>query len=149
MVRLLCLLALTLCVAVAAQATRFYKWVDEEGVVHYSDSPPAHGRFEQIETREPPSTFEELEALNQENDEEDADQEAEPRPTAPAAPQSAAEARRMNCQNARSNLETMTSFDTIQMDLDGDGELETLTEAQVQEQIERMRTQVERFCEDE
>jgi hypothetical protein len=144
MVRLLAFLILTLCVATAADATRFYKWVDEDGVVHYSDSPPAHGRFEQIETREPASTFEELEAQNKDND----DPAVEQTPPAPTPPQSAAEARRVNCENARSNLETLTSFDTIQMDLNGDGELETLTEAQMQEQIERMRAQIARFCED-
>ncbi|HRQ65808.1 MAG TPA: DUF4124 domain-containing protein [Xanthomonadaceae bacterium] len=147
MVRLLCLIALTLCVAFAAQATRFYKWVDEEGVVHYSDSPPAHGRYEQIETRDPASTFEELDALEDENS-EGTEEEAQERPTRPPSPQSVAEARQINCQNARNNLDTLTSFDAIQMDLDGDGELETLTEAQVEEQVERMRAQIERFCDE-
>lgn len=145
MVRFAIVSILALCLSATVEATRFYKWVDEDGVVHYSDSPPDHSRYEQIQTREPASSFQELE----EQMREDADEaEAAAEAAAPArAPQSADEARRMNCENARNNLQTLQSFQNIQMDLDGDGELDTLTEEQKAEQIERMQAQIERFCE--
>jgi hypothetical protein len=149
MIRLSVILILALGVAASADATRFYKWIDEDGVVHYSDSPPDHGRFEQIETRDPASSFEELEAFRddaQEDEREDGDaQEAASVP----APTALAEVRRLNCENARHNLETLTTFDNVQMDVDGDGEPELLNEEQKQQQIERMQAQVEVFCDEE
>lgn len=45
---LLVLIALTVWVG-AAQAARTYKWVDEDGVTHYSQYPPPEGEAEIIE----------------------------------------------------------------------------------------------------
>lgn len=42
------LVALVLCVA-PAHATRTYKWVDEDGVTHYSQYPPPEGEAQIIE----------------------------------------------------------------------------------------------------
>ncbi len=147
MVRALAILVLTLCMAVAAQATRFYKWVDEDGVVHYSDTRPDHERYEQLDVREPPSLEDELEAAGIDPSEEDpalAKTEA-----AAAAERAAQEARRTSCTNARTTLSELTSNENVAMDLDGDGSLETLNEIQRQAQIQVYRSQVAQFCTDD
>jgi hypothetical protein len=145
MTRLILALGLALLLAPSAEATRFYKWVDENGVTHYSDSPPEHGRYEQIQTRDPVSRLEDLPL-----DEDDAEDEgAQPAPAPPAGPQTLSEARRINCETARTNLATLTSFEVIRMDLDGDGQLDTLSAEQRQDQIERAREQIELFCDEE
>ncbi len=49
-------LAIAACACAAPAQAAMYKWVDEKGVTHYSESPPADGKATKIEvTPTPPS----------------------------------------------------------------------------------------------
>ena len=47
-------LGLALCAAAPADAQRVYKWTDENGVVHFSPTPPPEGDSEQVRLRRAP-----------------------------------------------------------------------------------------------
>ena len=47
-------LAIVLAAALPAAAQALYKWVDEKGVTHYSESPPEKGSAAKIELKVPP-----------------------------------------------------------------------------------------------
>ncbi|MDW8478913.1 MAG: DUF4124 domain-containing protein [Xanthomonadales bacterium] len=132
---LLCLLSLLPLGAVSAG--KYYRWVDERGVAHFSDRPPAHGRFEEVVTEEKAQA---------------AKEEAPAAPTAadaapPAEPRLDAEAaRRINCDNARQVLADLEANETVRMDLDGDGRLETLSAARRREQIALWQGKVAEYC---
>lgn len=44
-------LALALCCAGTASATEVYRWTDDKGVTHYSDTPPANKNYERVNVR--------------------------------------------------------------------------------------------------
>jgi hypothetical protein len=139
MTRLILALGLALLLAPSAEATRFYKWVDEDGVTHYSDSPPDHDRYERIDVREPRS---------QTLPDPAAEGEAGATIAPDAPPLSEAEARALNCENARETLAALLAAEVVQMDLNDDGRLEILSEAQRQLQIRRFRAEVAEHCVD-
>ncbi|GIX32821.1 MAG: hypothetical protein KatS3mg125_0777 [Lysobacterales bacterium] len=116
---------------------KLYRWVDERGVAHYADRPPAHQNFEQIEFKDDKSDSEPNTAP------EDAK-------TAPEAGQassiSAEEARLQNCQNSRSVLAQLEANENVRMDTNGDGVLEQLSPAQRREQIALYRKRVGEYC---
>jgi Domain of unknown function (DUF4124) len=89
--------ALTVGVAPAAFAGEVYQWKDANGVTHYSQTPPAQGKFQ---TR---SIYQRERATN--------DQAA-----ATGAP-----AESPQCTTARKNIDLLMSGAKLQMDSDGDG----------------------------
>ena len=106
----------------AAAAEQLYRWKDENGVVHYTDSPPPSGR--EYETRTVvavPDT-----------------------PPAPApAPVAEPSAR---CLQARANLQVFDTSEGVSMDTDGDGVEEQL-EGEVRErEHQRARELVQKEC---
>lgn len=131
------LMLATLSLPVSAQA--LYRWVDSNGVVHYSDSPPADTPYETRSIRN----------ATLPKPEDDV-----PPPTATAAsgqpnPAQAAKddpARQRNCEQARLNLELLQSDSPVRMDLDGDGEAEPIEDAARQLQIDLARRQVASYC---
>jgi Skp family chaperone for outer membrane proteins len=56
------LIALLLCVALPTQAAKVYKWVDSQGVTHYTDTPPPARPAEELKLAPPPSQAEVQEA---------------------------------------------------------------------------------------
>ncbi len=95
-----CLLAIL--AATPAVAGEVYKWKDAKGVTHYSDAPPASGRFENREIRH--------------------------RPGMPAAAQARSEAPAANarCTEARTMLSQLQSGQPVGIDADGDGKADSV-----------------------
>jgi hypothetical protein len=120
----------------ALQAAKLYKWVDERGVTHYADRPPAQPSFEEIEIKEP-----KREAQGEEASAPAADQA----PT-PGERISAEEARRRNCESSRSVLAQLEANPQVRMDTNGDGVLEDLSPAERRAQIDLYRRKVREFC---
>lgn len=119
-----------------AAAGKLYKWVDDRGVTHYADRPPAHQGFEEIEVKEPkvPAA-----ATEKGTDQAQAEEPAQERI-------SAEEAKRRNCESSRSVLAQLEANENVRMDTNGDGVLEQLSPAQRREQIALYRKRVAEYC---
>jgi hypothetical protein len=126
--------ALLACAGTVA-AEQFYKWKDSAGTWHYTTTPPPDGAISA--------------ELNVDPDARSSQPEAAPTPAANAAdavPADAVAKRRLACDKARAHLTTLTENPFIQMDKDGDGTPEMLTEAQQAEEVKRTTALVEGFC---
>lgn len=123
--------------ATPAAGGKLYRWVDERGVAHYADRPPAHAHFEQIEFKD----------KKPDSEPNAAPEEAKAAPEAAQAGSiSAEEARLQNCQNSRSVLAQLEANENVRMDTNGDGVLEQLSPAQRREQIALYRKRVAEYC---
>lgn len=124
-IRLACsLLALLITAPLAAQPAtdKVYKWTDQNGVTHFSQDPPTGEQYEERDVREPP--------IARKTAEEEA-KEAEPKPESDL------------CQRVRANIKTLEESQEVRMDLNGDGEVEVLDEAQRASQLDIARKQVD------
>jgi hypothetical protein len=139
------------CLLIAAPATgKTYRWVNEEGVTVYSQTPPAEGEAEVLRPPPPPPTgaatrtpvqerLEELEAQR-------AEQEKKAREQARAEQER--QRREANCRAARRNLEALQG-PPRRLYATAGGEFQRFTEEERQARIEEAREQVEVFCEEE
>ncbi|MFN3843505.1 MAG: DUF4124 domain-containing protein [Rehaibacterium terrae] len=109
-------------------AERVFKWTDERGVTHYSDSPPPGVRYQDVHIRQ------------RDSGRGGAD-------TAGTADAPEATLRAENCQRARQNLEILQRSPRVSMDLNGDGQAEPLDATERAHQIELAAEQLRRFCE--
>lgn len=128
------LLALASTASVCAQ--QVYKWVDQDGTVHFTDSPPEQTvNAERVVLRgNVASTINELPERGVSADELDLlytpDQ------------------RRAACEQARANRTTLQNMPIVMTDLDGDGTAEQLTEDQRTSELLRAQQQVDLLCTD-
>lgn len=129
-------LGLTLAAAIAgsadAGAAELYKWTDEKGQVHYTDTPPPAGvehEARQVET-----------APDTPADQTIAAQQAAAKKQQDPASENAA------CKTARANVQVLESSPQVAKDLDRDGTPETLTPEQHAAELQRERQLVELMC---
>jgi len=152
-------LLVTLCVMAAEP--EIYKWVDEEGNVHYSDSPPESVESERvhIDAAPPPgdgSTERLLERAEQTRERLAAEREA--RASADEAEASRRAADKEHCVFARQQLISLQQ--NLPVYRDETGKLRTLSEYDVYEgereylddeerrlEIARVQDEIERYCE--
>lgn len=126
-----------------------YRWVDENGVTVYSQTPPPSGDAVKLKKQHAPST----EAANaarerlrkQREQAFDADQ-ARKEAEAEQAKQAADDAQRAkNCSGARANLEMFRNLGR-RMIRTPDGKIQRLSEEEVKMQIDKARGQIEAHC---
>src|SRR5690606_18448612 len=100
--------ALALALAAPAIAQQVYKWVDEDGTVHFTDSPPSEsvGAEKVVLRGNVQSTIVEVEQRGMSSDEVDMLYTPEQREAA--------------CQQARANRTTLINLSVVTMDKDGD-----------------------------
>jgi hypothetical protein len=134
--------------AFAAEA-QMYKWVDEKGVTHYSESPPPDGKATKIEVK--PSTGSlptapatdwkqresEARALRIEKQQKDQEREAQEAVQATA--------RRNNCREARRRLADLQTAVPV-YDLNDKDERVYLEDAQREREIVAMQASMKRNC---
>ena len=145
---------LTLCllcavVSAPAQAADFYRWVDANGVTHYSQTPPPNRETDQLEpppppAEAPPKARERLDAQLQKLDERREERELEAEAEHKA--QEAERIRQQNCRIARSNLENLEIATNSLMRLP-DGSYERMDEETRQAKMEEARRAIEKYCE--
>lgn len=135
---------------VALPATaEMYRWVDENGVTVYSQSPRPDGGGETIKVAPGPSAEEAAAGrermeryLEQRQETRDAlEQEAKEREETEAA----AAQRKANCRAARGNLERYQTLGRRRIKTP-EGEYVYLGEAEVAERIRRAESQVGKYC---
>jgi Domain of unknown function (DUF4124) len=132
-----------------------HKWVDADGKVHYSDSPPPpDARTQKLELLSAPATETGTSASDVPATSTTAEREAEWRKTQKAKEeaaqkaakeQEAALARQMNCQQARSQLLTLQNSPAIAT-YDANGERRLMNDADRQRGIEATNKAISQYC---
>ncbi len=145
----LCGFALGLVLSVPLQADEIYKWVDEEGVTHYSQQPPPSGDATRVGVDTP--SEEEVQRERQEMEEIGERLEAqreERRETEEQAREDASEReqREQRCADLRSSLEKLTENRRLLVP-DGEGGVRRLPEEERRERVAERRRQIEEECE--
>lgn len=119
-----------------AWSAEVFKWTDENGVTHYSDAPPEGRRYDTLNVRgQATSTVDPAAA-------------ATPAPGADAAATAKSNAQ-SNCEIARKNAKTFAESQNVQMDRDGDGKPESLSEADKAKELARTEELIRIYCEQE
>jgi type IV secretory pathway VirB10-like protein len=126
-----------------------YRWVSEDGVVTYSQTPPPNTQVEVIKTPNaaPPSganaSRQRLKALRQQLADQEEDRALKKAEQEKKAKEKAV--RESNCKAARHNLQQLTILANRLYKV-GD-EYIRLSEAQKQERIQQAKDQIEAYCE--
>ncbi len=130
-----------LLLALPATGQQIYKWVDKDGTVHFTDSPPDdsvkaerrmmgnHARTVALDSSQSPQAMagaggDDLDALY------------------------TPEQRSAGCQQARANHTTLLTMPIITQDLDGDGVAEELNDEQKADALARAEAQIRLLCVD-
>ncbi len=133
------LLTAFLATSTDSSAKELYRWTDEKGVTHYSDTKPEGVDFERRklanEPVPPPPTPAETDTKGAEKAKEAA------KPAKPAGPSP-------ECIQARANLDVLRSAPEVSMDTDGDGEPETLDADGRQAAIANHQALITQLCAD-
>ena len=129
------------------------KWVDEQGKVHYSDNPPKHNaKVQQLQFKDtvatpppaddlyaPRSTTEMEADLKRGKDARAAQEKKDEQVRAQA------EAKQINCANARANLTSMQQHGRM-FKADANGERVYMDDNQRQQQIDAAQSRVNEYC---
>ncbi|WP_353405825.1 DUF4124 domain-containing protein [Pseudoteredinibacter isoporae] len=140
----LCCLATGLISNDALAAKKFYKWVDKDGVTHYSERPPRGQKAQVVTTyagRGTPATSAAPKA-DEEDSQETNKQEAAAQQSEPAAPTKNPRI----CQSARRNLDILERSNRVRLQ-DENGELKTLSNEEKEKQRRTAQQAVEQHCE--
>jgi hypothetical protein len=145
------LFLLVACASVAAQA-RVYRWVDEDGVTVYSQTPPPTGEATTVRTDAGPNAEETAAARERlrRQIEQDFDANQEARQLRQTKVEEAAEAEQHrleegNCEAARHNLNALANLGA-RMVRTPDGEYTRLSENEVQRLMQQARDQIKELC---
>lgn len=133
--RILFFITLALLLGQPVHAGKLYKWVDETGHVHYSQTPPTRGNATEVQI--PKSALTPATADNT---------AAEPGQAEAAAAdplEQMREARLKNCEIARQNLSTYQTSQQIQQ---ADGTVITLDDATRAAKIAEAQAYIAEFC---
>ncbi|WP_369602852.1 DUF4124 domain-containing protein [Hahella sp. SMD15-11] len=145
----LCASALILALATTtAQAGKVYKWTDEQGVVHYTDQPPASATsVKEMDIAEPRYTP--LPKSSPETGNRDADTQKEidkVRAQQQAENAQVEKLRKERCEAARKNLDILNT--TTRVRIEDNGKSRFLTPEEIVERKQRYQDIVNAECQD-
>jgi hypothetical protein len=141
------MLTALLLTAAVAQA-QIYKWTDSDGVVHYSQSPPASGQAEIIDAPPPPAidpvkAQEEIDQLIEQQQKADAIKHGEMQAREKALQQQ--QIRSQNCEKAKQNLQSYQNNSGRRF-VDAEGNVTRLPEEERQRLIKESQDKVQQYC---
>jgi hypothetical protein len=125
-----------------------HKWVDANGNVHYSDTPPPPGvKVETIRTHVSPGNPSKFEKsfTEQAADINKANKKMEEAAKSEADKQKEAQAKQQSCEEARNRLMTLKTAPRIAT-VNDKGERTIMDDASRQKQIEQANTAVSKYC---
>lgn len=131
-------LALSLLMAATpVLASTFYRWVDDNGVTHYSATPPEGRASESVRTWGQPSSDQSqaLEALEQHREARDAARQEDATANTPATPKPPEE----YCAQHRENLKVLTDRPVVRRTDPDTGEVTTLDAEQREAMMQQTR----------
>lgn len=141
------LIYLTFIVFSVANAAEIHKWVDEEGNINYSDSPPASTTTKQVRVIGKPSNpGRPLPRLGDNaagigtGNRDNADQNAAANSEVPE------DQAKIACDNAQKDLEILKNSDRIQLKA-ADGTTRFMTTEEIAARLTNTEADIERFCE--
>lgn len=133
----------------AAGAGGIYKWVDENGAVHYRDTPPPSGGHYEVIPRpatgagqDPTAVMEELRRRTEEADKARSDEEQRQQQRRQA--QDMETVRAQSCQQARQNLEILARSQNVVKEIAG--KREVVTPEQRQEEVQKNQKFLDENC---
>ena len=132
---------LVLVVATSLNAGTIHKWVDENGTVHYGDSPPAQTKSESVRVLSAPSNpGKALPRLNQPNTSQQSAAGA-----SGEQPQASGDQAQEFCNLARKDLEIINGSSRIKLKMN-DGSTRYLTAEEITERKAQAEAEIERYC---
>lgn len=125
-----------------------YKWVDENGQTHFSQTPPEQSEVEVIKTQPSPAvdvekSQKEIDDLIKQQAEDDKIKQQQKQEQQQKAEQAKAKAE--NCKTARKNLKTYQDNPGRRM-TDAEGNVTRPSEEKRQEMIKKLKEAVSEFC---
>ena len=146
------ILAICLLLISASSHAALNKWVDAEGKVHYSDTPPADAKAQKLKTYTAPDTIapatgetapktlaeKEAEWKKSQKTKEEAAQKA-------AQEQENAAIKQKNCESSRNNLATLENSPSI-VTYDAKGERNIMDDESRKKSTEEARKAVNTYC---
>ena len=125
-------------------AEQYYKWVDDQGVTHYSEEKPENQDTSKVKAHNPPSSSQDqaMERLRQERKEQEQERQAAQEDKENGKDSQAINQER--CEKHRKNLETLNTTAQVRRKNPETGEMETLTQEERQAMIEKTKKALER-----
>ncbi|MCH8544842.1 MAG: DUF4124 domain-containing protein [Alcanivorax sp.] len=144
---ILALLGLAL-LSQAASAQSFYRWVDDSGVTHYSESPPEGHESREIRTQSRPSSDQprQLERLEQRRAQDGENRDAAARAGEEAASRNLPRPDPQYCDQLRQNLDKLENRPIVRMTDPETGQVMTLDRDRRNQLIDETRDEL-RACE--
>lgn len=124
-----------------------YRWVDEQGVTQFSQTPPRAQAYDTVKVPPPP----EVDAATEEQRKSDIEQLDEwqrarqEKQEKQHAKTEEAQQRKKNCENARANLDTLENLGTRMLKTP-EGEYVRPTEKELEQRQEETRKAIDEFC---
>lgn len=143
------LLILLFFISCGSHAAGIKKWTDENGQVHYGDSPPAKTQSESVRVNRPPSdpgkplprfTGSETEEENTTETVDTSEQDSLPETT----PEQATEL----CAQAKKDIATLRRSNRIRIK-STDGKVHYMTPEEIQERKKQSQEDIDQFCKDQ
>jgi hypothetical protein len=141
------LLILTFLVATSSQAAGIKKWIDDNGQIHYGDSPPVKTKIEDIRVSRPPSDpGKPLPRLSgQKPAATGQQQQAGTQQQGSDAPQYTEEQSKELCERAKKDQNTLNTSDTIRL-RSSDGKIRVMSDAEKAERKAQAQKDIDQFC---
>jgi len=137
--------AFLLCLLQAPATAGIYKWVDENGVVHYGEQ-PVGDNAEQVNIRTNETTqTRKIPLKSEEEIAEEEKREKAAREKKASEPRISAAEKRSRCKQARHELEVINSRGRLR-EINKKGEYYYLTEEQRQKRISRAKKDIRKYC---
>ena len=143
-IKVLGCLALVLASSVVASEVSIYKWVDDEGVVHFSHSHPANKEATEVDIQVAYSSS----AIDSEKttEEQKAEDDEENEELRLAQVEKNKKMFEENCQSAQANHKMLSNFKKVLMQ-DENGNEKLLTGEEITEQLEINKKHLDVYCE--
>ena len=126
-------------------AAGIQKWVDENGQIHYGDSPPAKTQTESVRVSRPPSNpGKALPRFTGSQSEESGDQTADNQ-QAPAQQETPAEVAQQQCEQAKKDLKTLNRTSRVRLKMD-DGSIRYMTKEEREQRKKVSEEDIKQFC---
>lgn len=143
-IRFLALAALLALAPAIGWSGSVYKWVDENGVVHYGDKQPEGEKSEEMRVRTSTGSGQPSQPSTDDSGEQDGDGQSGNGDSDEQQADSGDSKDPEACKQARENLKVIEENARIRMEVDG--EKRYLTEEEIQEQKERMQEIIDQAC---
>lgn len=131
---------LILVLSTSLNAATIHKWVDENGNVHYGDSPPIKTKSENVHVQSAPSNpGKALPRLKPSGSESGGGN------AAGGEPQASAEQAQKICETARKDLQIITTSNRIKL-TQADGTTRFLSDEEIEQRKSQSQAEVDRYC---